>query len=378
MKILLDASNIYSGGALQVALTFIVGAEKLKGFEIKYILHKDLFAQISKVATLKDYIVISDSPANSKMTRKLLLSIEESFRPDITFTVFGPTYVKYKYSPHITGFANGWVTHSTLKDFNIVFDKNLTKIIKMLKYVYIGFYLRRADYFIFETNIALKGAVKRLKVPRDNCFIIPNAYPVSFLNNSDSNYGEKIISSSKFKVLCLSSYYKHKNLESLPFVANSLVELGCIDVNFILTLNEGDFIPIMEAAKVLGVDKMIINVGPQQVCNLPKLYSEVSMVYSASNLETFSAIYLESMLAQKVLLLNDKPFARDICGDAALYVNSFEYRAVAQKIIKILNGVYSFCDFKVESKQLLDKYPSPTEKVEAYFDLFKKIKARIR
>jgi len=112
MNIIINTSNLYVGGGVQVALSFI---NELNNINAKNNYH--IF--ISK--TIKDQIdqhifsnkfkfyFIPKSPSHlveRLKTVKFLSSLEREIIPDVVFTVFGPSYWKPKV-PHIMGFANG-------------------------------------------------------------------------------------------------------------------------------------------------------------------------------------------------------------------------------------------------------------------------------
>lgn len=102
MRILLNTSNLYVGGGLQVALSFI---NELKELNTNHEYHIFLSLAVDKQIDQKEFTgnfyfyLIEKSPASLK-TRKTIVaklnSLEEHIKPDIVFSVFGPSYWKPK------------------------------------------------------------------------------------------------------------------------------------------------------------------------------------------------------------------------------------------------------------------------------------------
>ncbi len=370
-KILIDASNIYSGGAVQVGLTFIRESFNYKAYTFFFIVNIKLKNELVRAGVRIDnnFLFVDKSPSVSITTRNKMLTVEKSLEPDLVFTIFGPTFVNFK-ATHVTGFANGWVSHSSMRDFISVFKKPTVIFSKLLKYLTIAYQIRKADFFILETEYAASKFKRRLMLEDERVFVVDNSFPSSFL---DYTFKEAQPKKDLFGILCLSAYYPHKNLESIPYVALELHRLKMGKFKFILTLDEISFKKISSISKALGVSEFIENRGYQCVDDLPYLYEEMSMVYSPSKLETFSAVYLESLHANKVLMLNDKKFARDICGEAAIYVNSQNFKEVAVKISEIMRNEISFDSLSDSAKQVLSLYSSPRKKINKYFEIFSQV-----
>ena len=66
--------------------------------------------------------------------------------------------------------------------------------------------------------------------------------------------------------------------------------------------------------------------------NCPKLYNQADAMFLPTLLETFSASYPEAMKMERPILTSDLDFAKDICGDAALYFNPLDSYDIANKI----------------------------------------------
>ncbi len=128
---LINTSNLYVGGGVQVALSFIKELEKLETDNEYYIFcSPEIYGQLPDNINdrIKIYL-IDQSPSSILHRRKInkeLWDLEEQIKPDIVFSIFGPTYWKPK-AKHLMGFALPWITNPQ----SIAFDRlNIVKRFK--------------------------------------------------------------------------------------------------------------------------------------------------------------------------------------------------------------------------------------------------------
>ena len=88
--ILINASNISGGGALSYLKWFVKNKKNFKQ-KLKFVVLKQ-----TKIKKNKDFYILNDSPSKSFKSRKYLKKIEQNCRPDLIFTIFGPSYVNFK------------------------------------------------------------------------------------------------------------------------------------------------------------------------------------------------------------------------------------------------------------------------------------------
>lgn len=75
-----------------------------------------------------------------------------------------------------------------------------------------------------------------------------------------------------------------------------------------------------------------VNLGTVSRGMMVNLYSQASLVIQPSILESFGLIYYESLCYGKRLVVSDRDFAREACGDKASYVNF-------GNIEEVINGI---------------------------------------
>ena len=225
-KIIFNVGNIIKGGAIQAAVNFITINQKMEDdfFDWFFVLSQEVYDELtkSKITIENNVMITSGKISKNKLARQEVLSFEKRIAPLIVFTLFGPCYIKFK-AIHISGFANGWITHSTIKTFINTYHYNLFKITKaLLKYTYYSFHIKQADAWIFETETAQNGFINRLRVDKKSCFVVANT-AIDFGKCFSKKNSEKVNQQTLFYVdnliVSLAANYSHKNLLSLLLVA---------------------------------------------------------------------------------------------------------------------------------------------------------------
>jgi len=141
----------------------------------------------------------------------------------------------------------------------------------------------------------------------------------------------------RFKLLFVTRYYAHKNIERLiETYARHRSELR--DTLCVLTIEAGQH---PRAAGVLadiqrrGLADSIMSVGALRPDQLPAHYLACDAVIQPSLLESFSSAYLEAMRFGRPILASDLDFAREVCGDAALYFDPWRTESIMEAIVRL-------------------------------------------
>ncbi|MCD8531352.1 MAG: glycosyltransferase [Saccharospirillaceae bacterium] len=146
-------------------------------------------------------------------------------------------------------------------------------------------------------------------------------------------------------------------------------------LNFFLTLESDSLIlaEIESEASRLNVSDLIINVGRLSLSECLEYYKRSNIVFLPTLLEVFSATYLEAMAVGVPIVTTDLDFAKDNCGDAALFYSSTSYEDAASKINEVLSDV-SVRDMLIERGKLkLSEYPTLKAKYDRLYDIFTEI-----
>lgn len=368
MKIIINTSNLYVGGGVQVALSFINELKNIDSQnEYHIFLSKATEKQISQHEFDKRFYfyLIENSPAKLKTRSSILKKLdylESQINPDIVLSVFGPTYWTPK-SKHIMGFAVPWV----LAQDSIAYDelKPLKRFKMRLWVKYISYYTKiNASNYIIETNDGKEKLSKVLNINSENIYVVSNTYSSVFNDKQyiESNHSKYIKLPEKekdeFRLLLISHNHPNKNLKIINKI---LPLLKHYNVKFVLTINQNDYELLFEKES-----KNIINLGPVSQDSCPSLYSQCDAMFLPTLLEVFSASYPEAMKMEKPILTSDLSFARDVCGDAASYFNPLNENDISDKIIELVqnknlrdelidNGIKKLKTFET-SKSRAEKY----------------------
>ena len=367
MKILINASLIKSGGALQYTLSLL---NELKT-EINHYFIVFISLEIKREINLNrfnknfKFYIIKSNPIKMFFFGRfsLIRKIESKENPDIVYSPFGPSFYVSK-KKQVEGFGDGWCYNPSI--FSRV-NLGLYSFLKISFLIAIKrkFIKKFTSKIIVETQDAKIKITKHLNIDQNKIVVIGNTHGNHFYDH------KPIINDclKDYKLLTLTSYYIHKNLEIIPKVLNELNKLKPNYFKFFLTLNDKDF------AKFKGF-KGIYNLGVLKVDQCPAAYNKVNAMFLPSLLETFSANYPESMYMKKIIITSDLDFAKDICANSAIYFNPLCPKDIASKILNIsknerkqkllinngLERLKSFPSSKIRANKVLDVLKSVYQK----------------
>jgi glycosyltransferase involved in cell wall biosynthesis len=277
-----------------------------------------------------------------------------------------PYYLKFPVY-HFIGLSNGYITHADWSAFRL--NKNLIQSIKSLLQVAIQiYYSRKADFFVFQTEEARFHFCKRALVRKSNSIVIPNAYDEDMIINLSGLPSKK--KTSIVTIFCPGGGYTHKGFQFIPAIACELSKLIKEHFKFVVTVPEGNLLDEMnKSIEKLGVKEFIDNIGTYQYTNAAPLYNNADIVFVPSLLETFSASYLEAMAAKKILVAANKGFAREVCDNAAVYVDPANALQTAKVLSTVILHPEDFEINKENGYRILKKYGNQKQRFDKIMEL---------
>lgn len=368
-------TNIVGGGAKNSAI-FIKSAAESSSLSWHFALSPEVKCLLDEWGVvLTNYTIFDVSPARSLSARRKLLKLANSCKPDVVFTMAGPSYVKFPF-PHVQGISNPHITHPLLSDL-----KAVTPSYQIPLYLLKCAYQRRksieADYFIFQTRSAMDAFCDRTGVDKANARVIPNAVDVTAFMGKVSSKDERY--RGGMRILCPAAPYPHKSLKFIPEYARCMVDLGVENFSFVLTIPKEHtiFNLIMTKAESFGVEKYIETIGSYSYCSVSEVYSDADVVFVPSLLETYSATYLEAFAAKRPLVVADRRFASDVCGAAALYIEPLDATDVAKKLISLFDD--GLVKRLIQSgEQVLDTCETQESRIRSILDFLMNISEKER
>ncbi|WP_447511907.1 glycosyltransferase [Acinetobacter geminorum] len=361
MKILIDSSIVSKGGGVQVALSIIENIAADKDFEVVCVVNNEIDKQLSLSArnNIKHYYIENIEPIYKKFSQgKRISLIEKKHNPDFVFVVFGPAYWKPQ-ATTLQGFALGKMLYE--KELNVGVKEKILNFIKKKIFQWTH------SYLLVETELVKTKLANYLGYSQEEIFVIGNSYSPNFKKNVLANEGLITKQKNIFQILVPGSYYPHKNLEqiilSLVEIKMSSILKNKIKILFTIPESSPDWKNLLNLAKQHQVDEFIATVGFVPNSRFAELYLQSNAIICASLVESSTAVFPEAFLANRPLLVSDRPFATELCEDAALYFNPLDEKSIANAILE-LSGNEKLQQLLVENgkKVLLKNYPSAEQK----------------
>ncbi len=368
MKIVINTAHQRFGGAIQVALSFINECRAFTQYEyhvwighgVGQSIQTDDFPDNFHFYHF-DFGVINFKKI--KAIQNQLSPLEKQINPDVIISTSGPTYF-HSQAPQIIGFNLPLYIYPEspfVKDMPVKAKLKLA----LKKKAHFHYFNRDATAYVTQTDDVNQRVRKAL-----------NTKNVHTVTNTASNFYKDWVSypnklpqkpKETWRFICISSFYKHKNLELIPKVLDSLHKKGINTVEFILTLKDHDY------KTHIGQHDKILNVGPVKPAECPSLYNECDALFLPTLAECFSASYPEAMMMKKPILTTDLGFARSICGSAALYFEPKNPEDAAEQVKKLISSQKLQNELVIKGNEQLNKFDSPQNRARKYLELCEKL-----
>ena len=377
MVILLDASITSIGGGVQVALSVIENIANDNDFDVICVSNPEIDRQLSEntKSKFKHYYVEDIVPIYSKFKQGGRLSlIEKKHNPDFVFVVFGPAYWKPK-AKTLQGFALGKMLYQ--KELKVGFFEKLLNSIKAQIFKWSN------SYLLVETELVKKKLAKYLNYVDGKIFVIGNSYSPNFKKNIIEYETKLFPANDVFQILIPGSYYPHKNLERIIFSLKKLKvhfsegHIQHLKLVFTIPEQSEGWNKLFGLAQENGVEGLIETVGFVENARFAELYLKSNAIMCASLVESSTAVFPEAFLANRPLLVSDRPFARELCENAAVYFDPLDEISIADAIIQLLSNESLQRSLVENGKNvLLKNYPSADEKWALQKDLILKLNGK--
>src|SRR5690606_33643916 len=141
----------------------------------------------------------------------------------------------------------------------------------------------------------------------------------NFLINSTDKIKNK--SNDILNLFIPSAYYPHKNLDILIEVASVLKNEFKFKAKFNFLINDDSesWGNIISSANKKNVTEYFSTYGSVINSKMKELYTNNDFVLLPTLAEASTAVYPEAFISQRVLLTSNIDFARELCGNAAIF-----------------------------------------------------------
>lgn len=363
-NILINASNLHSGGAVQVAVSFINELSLLGKDDIDIVVSTEIHNQLVSIGTVIEtfnfYRVYDVFGLRSLINLKYNLFI---LSYTTVFTIFGPLYLLKKPKFSVVGFAQPWIIYPKNEIYYQMgfFHQRMNT----LKYKLQKFFYLKSDKIIVELD-HVKKAFKKI-TNFENIFVVENCISSIYLNKKSW----KTVNFTKKKDVItlgiISRDYPHKNLDILSKVSVLLRKEFKVNVEFVVTLAEKEW-----KKKSKSFQKNIKNLGPLDILQCPSFYKLLDGVIFPSLLECFSATPIEAMIMKKPVFASNRIFITEVCSNFVNYFEPTNPYSIAQTIYDY------FKDNNTSKKEFMEiayqhalKYSNPEVRTKKYIKLIK-------
>ena len=228
--------------------------------------------------------------------------------------------------------------------------------------------IRRPVVTIAQTPVAKEALERLYRLP--NVAIVPNAVS---LDNLDTTGEQRFALPAGRKLLHLTYYYPHKNLEVLLPVARRIRELGR-DYRIIITIARSQHKRaerLLEEIRVQDLGAIIVNVGPVEMAHVPSLYRSCDGLLMPTLLESFSGTYVEAMFHRIPIFTSDLDFAKGVCGDAACYFDPHDAHDIVSKLDTVFDDPSRMAILVRAGERALSSLPDWAQSFERYQEIIR-------
>ncbi|MGK0254634.1 MAG: hypothetical protein ACI9OE_002139 [Mariniflexile sp.] len=366
MKLGINLSTLKVGGGQNVALNFLMEIHKK---DLSYLKELDLFFFVANGSASHQFLadngycnfkVLSSNPILRILYELFcsgkLIKIEKI---KLIYSYFGFGLFPKK-TPQIIGSVDSNLYYPEI-DFWSDY-KGISKIKKRLIDRYRLFGVKRANSVVFENKSLENRSIDLFKLQSTKT-ILPS---INF------DYGNELLELS-LKIdketpvgLFLCGWHFNKNIQIIPALANEL-KLRKIPFHFVITADKNDKCierdTFMKLVNEYDVTNMISVIGNIPKSKLASLYNKIDFVFLLSKLESFSNNIIEAWLFKKILIVTDMEWSREICKEAATYVDRDSISDIVQKI-QALNNIKLKNKILENGKKELVTYPSISERIQ--------------
>ncbi len=364
MKNLIYCANIHSGGALQVASSFIYEVCKndlKKGHSIWISTEIHEALKLRGIKSLDyEFITVMDCGFKSVLSLK---HTWELLKFKKVFVVFGPLYSFLYPKKTVVGFAQPWIVYP----YNEVYKSYslLNKLSIRLKYKIQKYFYLKSNEFIVELPHVKEQLTLLHGVCGSQIHVVNNCLSDVFFDESKWKSIHLPVEPGNFKVGFLGRNYPHKNVKYILSVKDYLFENFGVHIDIYVTFTDAEFHSCSK-----HFQQNVRNLGPLSANQCPAFYKFIDLLVFPSLLECFSATPIEAMFMKTPLVVSDRVFNKDVCSDFASYINP-ENPSECALIIKE-SFIDNPRDNKIElqnAKRHSHNFSQPSLRAEQYIEI---------
>jgi len=370
MRILINSSLLRFGGAVQVALSVIEECRRHYQHEYHLVVGPGVASVLSREDFGDNFRFYEKSFGVMRLLKlprvqREMSEIEAKVRPECVITTSGPSYWRSQ-APQLIGFNLPLYLYPESPYLTALppFEKAR---LAARRWLHCRYFRRDADALIVQTDDANQRV--RALLGTDRVFTVTNTHNSWYEepNPDESRLPQR--PDHVFRLLTLSSYYAHKNLELIPKIIEELPDSLQSRVEFVLTLTEEEYRSRINKK----IPQQVRLIGPVPPPECPSLYMECDGMFLPTLAECFSASYPEAMKMRKPIVTSDLGFARSICGNAALFFTPCDARSAAMQIGRLVDDPGLQRDLTERGQARLRTFDTPAKRTEKILKICEKL-----
>jgi glycosyltransferase involved in cell wall biosynthesis len=372
-RITIDCGNLHGGGGVQVACSFLdeiaqlikEGDHAAVGLsrQLNVLVSTDVLQGLGQEAIETLHPILRDIHGFKGILHPVTRA------SDVTFVLFGPDYVLRRTRRRVVGFADGTTVLPGRKKAQpgMSLSRRTRAHIRALIAARL---FRSADVLVVESRRVQESVAAELGYPADNVEVVPNALNGVFGDRSRWSAPpipavETLPEATRLCYVC--QLHPHKNLAFLGRLGQRLLEECGIGVQFVLTLNAKEWRQLPDLTRHFSV-----TVGPLTITQVPGLYEECDGAIFPSLLEGFSVAPLEALAMERILFASDRPFVREACGDAPIYIDPLDPGASARTVAATIRNPPLQAAHVREGLRVIGRLPTARDRARAYLDIVRR------
>ena len=303
--ILIHLTNVVGAGAVQLVQSLLPVLERVADGRIKSI----FLPELGKLSQYQSYSSITETlikhrffPNPLSRLFELLSTFHKNSEPNASLLVLGD--IPLRTSLQQTVFVQ---TPNILKSRKILFTRQELKFIFM-RYIFKK-NIKYANKFIVQTNFMFESLTEDYPALKDKTYIINQPVP-SWLLNSNLRRNCRSLISDSLSLFYPAATYPHKNHKLLGEIT-TFDHVNWPISELILTVPSNKN-PAPNLSWISCVDMLSSN----EVLNF---YSKVDALLFLSIKESYGFPLIEAMYIGLPIICPDLPYARQLCGDVAIY-----------------------------------------------------------
>ena len=254
----------------------------------------------------------------------------QKIQADVLFSLGDTASIRPRV-PHLLLVQQAYLAYAPQQlDFQIPWPLRM-KLAVMQKYFEAG--LRNVTMLVVQTEFMRARLAARWSIPDNRIRVVRSA-----VDDASPGVGQAdlTMASSSPYVCYVADPLAHKNHELLPQMMRILIREEP-RLRLKLTVGAEDLPSVTRDAKRLGVLQQFDFVGRLDRHRIFSLYKNAVALVMPSKLESFGLPLYEAMAVGCPIVVSDRPFAREACGQAALYADPDAAETFADYISKLLS-----------------------------------------